>query len=88
MTTKTRITASLALLPVIALGTTPSAIAKETCVFMATNGSGAVVQGVGTHRKNHGKACNRAAKECNKKLKKAGMPRGRETPVCRPWQTF
>lgn len=49
---------------------TAPANAKAYCVYAAEDTSGHRVAAAGTHRKKMGTACDRARRQCNRKLKR------------------
>lgn len=59
--------------------------AGQACWYRATNGSGWVIEALGTANKRK-RACRRAKRKCNRQLRRAKrrheIPRGSKSPSC------
>jgi hypothetical protein len=81
----TAITLTAASLWGIAFIAVAPAQAGQACWYRATNGSGWVIETLGTANKRS-RACRRAKRKCNRKLRRAKrrheIPRGQVTPSC------
>lgn len=85
MKTFTAITLTAASFWGVAFLAVAPAQAGQACWYRATNGSGWVIEALGTANKRD-RACRRAKRKCNRQLRRAQrrheIPRGSTTPSC------
>lgn len=88
MLQKLSLTVAATVLSVAAMSFTQSspALAAFACWYKATNGSNWSIETLGTHNRKQSKACKRAKRKCNRKLRRAKrrreIPRGSVSPSC------